>query len=108
MVRLALASLIIEGRTNALEAQEAFVDYATSSVVGLFADRHFTARQANLGECFRVDAKRLIHVGHHLNHLADKIAVFVLDNFGHETRTDRLTIVVELHLAIGRVELKRG
>ena len=42
------------------------------------------------------------------DHLADQIAILVLDGFGDETGPNRLTIVVKLHLPIRRLEYERG
>ena len=76
-------------------------------VVVLFANRHFPPGQADLGKDGRFETKRLVHVGHDLDHLADKITIRVLDGFGNETRADRLAIGVERDLSGWRFKLKR-
>ena len=63
-------------------------------VIVLFAHRHFAPGQADLSKDGRFEAKRLVHVGHDLDHLADQIALSILDGFGDETRADRLAIRV--------------
>ena len=54
-----------------------------------------------------IDAERLVHVRHDLDHLTDEIAILVLDNFGDEARADRLAIFVEFYLAVWRFEYER-
>ena len=61
-------------------------------VVALLAHGHFAPRQADLGKDGGVEAKRLVHVRHDLDDFADEIAILVRDDFGDETRADRLTI----------------
>ena len=61
-------------------------------VVALLAYGHFAPRQADLGKDGRVETKRLVHVRHDLDDFADEIAILVLDDFGDETRADRLAI----------------
>src|SRR5260221_12122353 len=62
------------------------------------------ARQADLGEYCRVVAERLVHVRYDLHDLAEQGALAVVDDFGDEIGADRLTVGVELDLAIRRIE----
>src|SRR5258708_33501274 len=66
------------------------------------------ARQADLGEYRRVVAERLIDVRYDLHDLAEQGALAVVDDFGDEIGADRLTVGVELDLAIGRIEFDRS
>src|ERR1700738_2556151 len=66
------------------------------------------ARQADLGEYRRVVAERLIDVRYDLHDLAEQGALAVVDDFGDEIGADRLTVGVELALAIWRLEFDRS
>src|ERR1700736_1976808 len=66
------------------------------------------ARQTYLGEYRRVVAERLVHVRYDLHDLAEQGALAVVDDFRDEIGTDRLTVGVELDLAIGRIEFDRS
>src|SRR6202171_6585228 len=63
-----------------------------------------TARQTYVVEYRRVVAERLVHVRYDLHDLAEQGALAVVDDFRDEIGTDRLTIGVELDLAIGRID----
>src|SRR5260370_38161918 len=62
------------------------------------------ARQTYLGEYRRVVAERLVDVRYDLHDLAEQGALAVVDDFGDEIGADRLTVGVELDLAIRRIE----
>src|SRR5258707_8913597 len=66
------------------------------------------AWQAYLGEYRRVVAERLVHVRYDLHDLAEQGALAVVDDFGDEIGADRLTVGVELDLAIGCIEFNRS
>src|ERR1700688_5286030 len=77
----------------------------------LFALGYRAARQTDLGEYRRVVAERLVHVRDDLHDLAEQRALAIVNDFGDEIGADRLTIGVELDLAVGRIEFdgrKRG
>src|SRR5215472_14947234 len=73
-------------------------------LVALLAGRIVASRRNELVINRLGEAKPLLHVGDDFNHLADQVALFVLDDFGDEVRTDRLAILVEGDFAVRRVE----
>src|SRR3984893_12262249 len=77
---------------------------AARSVSVLLALGNRAARQTYLGEYRRVVTERLVHVRYDLHDLAEQGALAVVDDFRDEIGTDRLTIGVELDLAIGRID----
>src|SRR5260370_35990056 len=81
---------------------------AARSVSVLLALGNRAAREAYLGEYRRVVAERLIDVRYDLHDLAEQGALAVVDDFGDEIGADRLTVGVELDLAIGRIEFDRS
>src|SRR3982074_456896 len=81
---------------------------APGSVPILLAPGNRAARQAYLGEYRRVVAERLVHVRYDLHDLAEQGALAVVDDFRDEIGTDRLTVGVELDLAIGRIDFNRS
>src|SRR6266700_7454808 len=81
---------------------------AAGCVSVLLALGYRAARQADLGEDRGVIAERLVHVRNDLHDLAEQGALAVVDDFGDEICADRLTIGVELDLAVGRIEHDRS
>src|ERR1700726_2156453 len=77
---------------------------AARFVLVLLALGNRAARQPYFGEYRRVVTERLVHVRYHLHDLAEQGALAVVDDFGDEIGADRLTVGVELDLAIGRID----
>src|ERR1700687_4832575 len=94
----------LPGRRDLENGQPAPMAPAARFVSVLFALGNRAARQAYLGEYRRVIAERLVHVRYDLHDLAEQRALAVVNDLGDEIGSDRLTIGIELDLAVGRVD----